>query len=168
MLEKQQKNDNILQCLMIFWQWYLNTEIATVNVVSKEQVPCCGWWSTHFKQLHEIKELPVDVPTHWKTTRGQQTLQNLTGYLCLHLRFIFVCDGHKDTHSSCSAHVCLIGRSFWQSAFSEAITVVGRKRSGLLLKHTWKINRYSCKCVVTKHYKDKPFHIYLNDCCCYC
>lgn len=97
--------------LMIFWQRYLNTEIATVNVVSKEQVPCCGWWSSHFKQLHKIKELPVDVPTHCKTSKGQQTLQDHTEshWISLSSSFFQVLLSYvtdiKTTHSSCSAHV---------------------------------------------------------------
>lgn len=53
--------------LIIFFWIYLNTEVATVNIVTKEQVPCCSWWSSHFKQLHKIKELPMDVSTDWKT-----------------------------------------------------------------------------------------------------
>lgn len=78
--------------LMIFWCFYLNTEVATVNVVPKEQVPCCGWWSSHFKQLHKIKELPMDVPTHWKNNQRRANVtksKDIIEYLCLYLSFVF-------------------------------------------------------------------------------
>lgn len=47
---------------------YLDTEVAAVDVIPEEQVPCGGRRSSHFKELHQIKELPVDVATDWKTT----------------------------------------------------------------------------------------------------
>lgn len=66
--------------LIIFFWIYLNTEVATVNIVTKEQVPCCSWWSSHFKQLHKIKELPMDVSTDWKTCSAftKQNIQDST------------------------------------------------------------------------------------------
>ena len=38
-----------------------DTEVAAVDVVTKEEVPCLGWVATNFKELHEIVVLTVDV-----------------------------------------------------------------------------------------------------------
>lgn len=55
---------------------YLDTEVAAVDVIPEEQVARGGRRSSHFKELHQIKELAVDVAADWKTTsRGGQRSQ---------------------------------------------------------------------------------------------
>jgi len=43
---------------------YLDAEVTAVNVVSEKEIASLLWWSTEFKQLHEVIELSVDVTTH--------------------------------------------------------------------------------------------------------
>lgn len=47
-------------------QTYFNTEISSVHIIAKEKVACAGWWTTDLKQLHQVKELPMDVSTNYK------------------------------------------------------------------------------------------------------
>jgi hypothetical protein len=42
----------------------LDAEVASVDVVSQEQVACLGRIAAHFKQLHEVVVLSVDVTAH--------------------------------------------------------------------------------------------------------
>lgn len=44
---------------------YLDAEVPSVHVVSEEQVAGAAGGSAHLKELHQVKELPVDVSTHW-------------------------------------------------------------------------------------------------------
>ena len=46
-------------------QTHLNTEVAAVHVVAEEQVTRGGRRPAHLEQLHQVEELPVDVPAHW-------------------------------------------------------------------------------------------------------
>lgn len=39
----------------------LNTEISSINVISKEQVSCLGWVATNFEELHQIVVLAVNI-----------------------------------------------------------------------------------------------------------
>lgn len=43
---------------------YLDTEVAPVYVVPQEEVACVGRRAAHFKQLHQVEKLAVDVSTH--------------------------------------------------------------------------------------------------------
>lgn len=43
---------------------YLDTEVASVYVVPQEEVARVGRRTAHFKQLHQIEELAVDVSAH--------------------------------------------------------------------------------------------------------
>lgn len=50
---------------------YLDAEVASVHVVAQEQVAGAAGGPPHLKQLHQVKELSMDVPAHWtqrKTT----------------------------------------------------------------------------------------------------
>lgn len=62
-------------------QTHFNTEIPSVNVVPQEKVACGCWWSSYFKKLHQVKELPMDVSTHWneveRGTKAQQLFLQL-------------------------------------------------------------------------------------------
>ena len=42
-------------------QAYLDGEVASVYVVSKEEVASIFWGSPYVKQLHEVIELSVDI-----------------------------------------------------------------------------------------------------------
>lgn len=44
---------------------YLDAEVASVHVVPEEQVAGAAGGSAHLEELHQIKELAVDVSTHW-------------------------------------------------------------------------------------------------------
>lgn len=59
---------------------YFNTEISSVHIIAKEKVACAGWRSSHFKQLHQVKELPMDVSTYWKRIRerGKTNIQKVS------------------------------------------------------------------------------------------
>lgn len=52
------------------WLTHLDTEVSSVHVVSQEEVAGVAGWPSHFKQLHEVKKLAVDVSTHWAATDG--------------------------------------------------------------------------------------------------
>lgn len=69
-------------------EFYLNTEVAAVDVVPQEQVAGCGGWSSHFKQLHKIKELPVDVSTNWKINQRTVNVTESKGFTPLSLLFV--------------------------------------------------------------------------------
>lgn len=69
-------------------EFYLNTEVAAVDVVPQEQVAGCGGWSSHFKQLHKIKELPVDVSTNWKINQRTVNVTESKGFTPLLLLFV--------------------------------------------------------------------------------
>lgn len=91
-----------LPIMILSWS-YLNTEVATVNVIPEKQVPRCGWWSSHFKQFHKIKELPMDVTTHWKTTTPANRYRiwdstSMSASLCV---YVYVSIAH-----SCSGQRC--------------------------------------------------------------
>lgn len=43
---------------------HLYTEVASVHVVSQEEVASVIGWSSNFKQLHQVKELPMNITTH--------------------------------------------------------------------------------------------------------
>ena len=42
----------------------LHRVIPSVNIVPHEQVVCVGRLSSDAEQLHQVVELPVDIPTH--------------------------------------------------------------------------------------------------------
>lgn len=44
---------------------YLNTEITPIDVVPEEKVSGCRWGASYFKQLHQVKELSMNIPTHY-------------------------------------------------------------------------------------------------------
>lgn len=48
---------------------YLNAEVSSVHVVSEEEVPRVAGRPPHFKQLHKIKELSVDITTYCEKDR---------------------------------------------------------------------------------------------------
>lgn len=43
---------------------YLNTKIASIDIITEEQIARVSRWTTHLEQLHEIVELSVHVTTH--------------------------------------------------------------------------------------------------------
>lgn len=43
---------------------HLDTEIAPVYIVPKEEVARVGRRTSHFKQLHQVEKLAVDISTH--------------------------------------------------------------------------------------------------------
>lgn len=43
---------------------YLNAEVSSIYIVSEEQVSGTAGGSAHFEELHQVKELAVDVSTH--------------------------------------------------------------------------------------------------------
>lgn len=45
---------------------YLNTEVSSVYVVAEEEIPRVTGWSPHFKQLHKVKELSMDITAYCK------------------------------------------------------------------------------------------------------
>lgn len=51
---------------------YLDAEVPSVHVVAEEQIACAAGGSAHLEKLHQVKELAVDVSTHWtyKTQDG--------------------------------------------------------------------------------------------------
>lgn len=48
---------------------YLDTEVSSVHVVTKEEIPRVTGGAAHLKQLHQVKELAVHVPTYCTTHR---------------------------------------------------------------------------------------------------
>jgi len=40
---------------------YLYTEITSIHIVAKEQVPCLRWITTDLKEFHEVKVLSMYV-----------------------------------------------------------------------------------------------------------
>lgn len=44
---------------------YLDAEVPSVHIVAKEQIAGAAGGSAHLEKLHQIKELAVDVSTHW-------------------------------------------------------------------------------------------------------
>ena len=44
---------------------YLDAEVASVHVVPEEQVAGAAGGPAHLEELHQVKELSVDVSTHW-------------------------------------------------------------------------------------------------------
>lgn len=54
---------------------YLNTEVSPVYVVPQEEVACVGRRTSHFKQLHQVKKLAVDVSTHWGHTQSSARIK---------------------------------------------------------------------------------------------
>lgn len=70
---------------------YFNTEISSVHIIAKEKVACAGWRSSHLKQLHQVKELPMDVSTYWKRIRDREKhseIQYCTSAPCIILIYI--------------------------------------------------------------------------------
>ena len=51
---------------------HLYTEVAPVHVVAQEEVAGVVGRSSHLEQLHQVKELPVDVPAHWGGGRAHR------------------------------------------------------------------------------------------------
>lgn len=60
---------------------YLDTEVAPVYVVPQEEVACVGRRTAHFKQLHQIEKLAVDVSTHCEHST-QKTIHTFPVVLC--------------------------------------------------------------------------------------
>lgn len=58
-------------------QSYLDTEVSSVHVVSEEQIAGVAGWAAHLEKLHQVKELAVDVPTHWRHTHTHSWVQLL-------------------------------------------------------------------------------------------
>lgn len=47
---------------------HLNTEVSSIYIVTEEEIPCVTGRSSHFKQLHKVKELAVDIAAYWGQT----------------------------------------------------------------------------------------------------
>lgn len=45
---------------------YLDAEVPSVHIVAKEQIAGGAGGSAHLEKLHQVKELAVDIATHWK------------------------------------------------------------------------------------------------------
>lgn len=152
---------------MLFWRFYLNTEVATVNVVPEEQVPRCRWWSSHFKQLHKIKELPMDVPTHWKTIKRKADVaesKNRIDYLWLRLfGFVRLCVYHPSWQNT-----SVVIWSFWQGPLIQGINhsslIAGwRGWVGCFSTHS-RINWYGCKNILPGSKKNKKTSMFQSWC----
>lgn len=44
---------------------YLDAEVPSVHIVAEEQIAGAARGSAHLEKLHQIKELAVDISTHW-------------------------------------------------------------------------------------------------------
>ncbi len=44
---------------------HLDAEVPSVHVVPEEQVAGAAGGSAHLEKLHQVKELSMDVSTHW-------------------------------------------------------------------------------------------------------
>lgn len=77
---------------------YLDTEVAPIHIISQEEVSCRGWRSTDLEQLHQVKELPMDVTTHCINQRKDidllsrckqpQLFVQYTAQMLIHYEFI--------------------------------------------------------------------------------
>lgn len=47
---------------------YLDAEVPSVHVVAEEQIAGGAGGSAHLEKLHQVKELAVNVTTHWTQT----------------------------------------------------------------------------------------------------
>lgn len=47
---------------------YLDAKVPSVHVVAQEQIASGAGGSAHLEKLHQVKELAVDVATHWTQT----------------------------------------------------------------------------------------------------
>lgn len=47
---------------------YLDAEVPSVHIVAKEQIAGGAGGSAHLEKLHQVKELAVDITTHWTQT----------------------------------------------------------------------------------------------------
>lgn len=54
---------------------HLDTEVSPIHVVAQEEIACVAGRPPHFKQLHEVKELAVDVSAHWGTHTHTHTMK---------------------------------------------------------------------------------------------
>ena len=43
---------------------HFDTEIPSINIVSKEEIPCLRRVATDLEQLHQVEVLTVDIATH--------------------------------------------------------------------------------------------------------
>lgn len=72
----------LIQLVINPYQWaeseetttYLNTEVSPVYVVTEEEITCVTGRSPHFKQLHKVKELAMDISTYCE--QGKHTAVN--------------------------------------------------------------------------------------------
>lgn len=67
---------------------YLDAEVPSVHIVAKEQIAGGAGGSAHLEKLHQVKELAVDITTHWTQT--------------------YTCVGNLDAYSSSSLLVFYI------------------------------------------------------------
>lgn len=77
------------------WNWverqhetYFNTEISSVHIIAEEKVACAGWRSSHLEQLHQVKELPMDVSTYWKRIQDRDKHSDVQYAPCIFLSYI--------------------------------------------------------------------------------
>ena len=49
---------------------YLDAEVPSVHIVAKEQIAGGAGGSAHLEKLHQVKELAVDITTHWTQTHA--------------------------------------------------------------------------------------------------
>lgn len=57
---------------------YLNTEVTSIYVVTEEEIPRVTGWSPHFKQLHKVKELAMDITTYCQKTNTVLLIAHVT------------------------------------------------------------------------------------------
>lgn len=60
---KWQKHKQVLEASA-----YLDAKVPSVHVVAEEQIASGAGGSAHLEKLHQVKELAVDVATHWTQT----------------------------------------------------------------------------------------------------
>lgn len=80
---------------------YLDTEIAPVHVVSQEEVSRCGRRASHLKQLHQVKELPMDVPAHCRQIHKERERNNNYYELWIIMNYFPLTEASRETERLC-------------------------------------------------------------------
>ena len=66
----------------------LNAEIASVHVISQEEIPGGGWVSPHLKQLDQVIELAVDISAHCK--QALERRRRRSDHVCIFFHKILI------------------------------------------------------------------------------
>lgn len=57
---------------------YLYAKVSPVNIITQEEVACCGRWSTNFEQFHKVIKLTMNVSTDYNVRRKQIQFKNMS------------------------------------------------------------------------------------------